>query len=86
MIIILFGPNAVGKSTVGRELAGRMKRAAYVEADLLKYFVAGKYSSVAVTLRIEKTISLRCLRHGAVAADAGSSPNSGNTTTNVIGV
>ncbi|NKB67865.1 MAG: AAA family ATPase [Candidatus Latescibacteria bacterium] len=41
MVIILFGPNAVGKSTVGRQLAGRMQRAAYVEADLLKYFVAG---------------------------------------------
>jgi cytidylate kinase len=41
MVILIFGPNAVGKSSVGRELAGRMKRAAYVESDLLRYFVAG---------------------------------------------
>lgn len=41
MIIIMFGPNALGESTVGRELAGRMQRAAFVEADLIKYFVAG---------------------------------------------
>lgn len=41
MIIILYGLNAVGKSTTARDLAGRMKRAAYVEADLLKYMIAG---------------------------------------------
>ena len=41
MIILMFGPNCVGKSSAARELAGRMNRAAYVETDLLKYLVAG---------------------------------------------
>lgn len=41
MIIIMFGPNAVGKSTSARALAGRMERGTRVEADVLKYFVVG---------------------------------------------
>ena len=54
MIIIMFGLNAVGKSTAAQELAGRMKRGAYVEADLLKYLVAGGLVAWSAGLRPRK--------------------------------
>mgnify|MGYP001398931554 CR=1 FL=1 len=54
MIIIMFGPNAVGKSTSAQELAGRSKRGAYVEADLLKYLVAGGLVAWSAGLRPRK--------------------------------
>ena len=54
MIVMMFGPNAVGKSVTGRELAGRMKRAAFVEADLIKYFVAGGLVAWSAGLRPRK--------------------------------
>ena len=41
MIYLLFGPSAVGKSTVGRALAHLLPRAAYIEVDELRYKVAG---------------------------------------------
>ena len=39
--ILLFGPGCVGKSTVGRALALRLPRCAYLEVDELRYKVAG---------------------------------------------
>lgn len=40
-IFLLFGPSAAGKSTVGRALAHRLPRAAFIEVDELRYKVAG---------------------------------------------
>lgn len=54
MTIVMYGPNAVGKSTTGRELAGRMKHAAFVEADLIKYLVAGGLVAWSAGLRPRK--------------------------------
>lgn len=41
MIILMSGPNAVGKSTTASALAGHMKRGTYLEGDLLRVFVMG---------------------------------------------
>jgi chloramphenicol 3-O-phosphotransferase len=54
MIILIFGPNAVGKSTTARELAAHMKRCAYVETDLLKYLIAGGLVAWSAGLRPKK--------------------------------
>lgn len=40
-VILIFGPNCVGKSTVGRALAGRIARCAFLEVDELRYLVVG---------------------------------------------
>jgi energy-coupling factor transporter ATP-binding protein EcfA2 len=40
-IILLFGPNCAGKSTLGRLLAGRLPKCAFIEVDVLRYMVVG---------------------------------------------
>ncbi len=40
-IVLIFGPNCVGKSTVGKELAGLLDRCAFIEIDVLHYMVVG---------------------------------------------
>jgi hypothetical protein len=40
-IILVFGVNAVGKSSLSRDLAGRLPRCAFVEVDELRYKVQG---------------------------------------------
>ena len=39
--ILLFGTNCAGKSTVGREVARRIARCAFIEVDELRYMVQG---------------------------------------------
>ena len=39
--ILLFGPGCAGKSTIGRALAHRLPRCAFIEVDELRYKVAG---------------------------------------------
>lgn len=41
VIILLFGANCTGKSTVGRLLAGYLPRCALIEVDALRYMVVG---------------------------------------------
>jgi len=41
MIVLLFGPNCTGKSTVGKDLAGMLPRCAFIEVDVLRYMVVG---------------------------------------------
>lgn len=39
--MLIFGPNCAGKSSLGRALAGRLNRCAYVEIDELRYKIVG---------------------------------------------
>lgn len=40
-IILVFGPNCAGKSSLGRALAGRLERCAFIETDELRYKIVG---------------------------------------------
>jgi hypothetical protein len=40
-IILVFGANCTGKSSLGRALAGRLERCAFIEIDELRYKVVG---------------------------------------------
>lgn len=40
-IILVFGANCTGKSSLGRALAGRVERCAFIEVDELRYKVVG---------------------------------------------
>ncbi len=39
--MLVFGTNCVGKSSVGRALAGRIDRCAFIEIDELRYMIVG---------------------------------------------
>ncbi len=40
-IVLLWGPNCTGKSTLGHAVAGRLARGALIEVDALRYMVVG---------------------------------------------
>ena len=39
--VLLFRPSCAGKSTLGRAVAGRLSRCAFIEVDALRYMVRG---------------------------------------------
>ncbi len=41
VVLLLFGANCTGKSTIGRLVAGRLPRCAFIEVDALRYLVVG---------------------------------------------
>ena len=41
IVVLIFGNNCAGKSTVGRELAARFTKGAFIEVDELKYKIVG---------------------------------------------
>ena len=40
-LILLFGTNCTGKSTIGAEIAGRLPKCSFIEIDELRYKVVG---------------------------------------------
>ena len=41
VVVLVFGHNCAGKSTVGKALAGRFRKGAFIEVDELRYKVVG---------------------------------------------